>query len=426
MPALLFDFLYLILAPFYLPSFLFKGKHRFGFKERLGVYDAKTKEAISKSDSIIWLHAVSVGEVKAAAVLMERLRLEFPGHTLLISTVTATGNAVAKKMRAPEDIVIYLPFDLSFIIKKVFALIKPKLLLITETEIWPNLILQAGKDKVGVAVINGRISRKAFPRYRALAGLFRPVLKKVDLFCMQTEKDAEKITLLGAVKDRVYNTGNLKFDQITCPRVKDEFKLDIKSDELLIVAGSTHDQEEDVIARIFMRLQKEQAKLRLLIAPRHTHRARKIGRMLKEYGLDYVFTSKMRLEKNKAINNKAVFVADEIGVLNQFYAQADIAFVGGSLVAHGGQNPLEPAVCAKPVVFGKYMFNFEEVCNILLKNQAAVSVDNEESLYAVLNGLIKSEDLREKLGKAAKITAENNRGCVEKILNLLQKLNRVS
>ncbi|MBU0633933.1 MAG: 3-deoxy-D-manno-octulosonic acid transferase [Candidatus Omnitrophica bacterium] len=425
MPALLLDFLYLILAFFYLPNFLFRGKHRFGFKERLGIYDAKTKESISKSDSIIWLHAVSVGEVKAAAVLMEKLRLEFTGHKLVVSTVTSTGNAVAKKMCAPEDIVIYLPFDLSFIVKKVFALIKPKLLLITETEIWPNLIMQAGKDNVPVAVINGRISQKAFPRYRVLTGLFGPVLEKVDLFCMQTEKDVEKIIMLGAKKDRVHNTGNLKFDQIKCPQVVANFKLDIKSDELLIVAGSTHDKEESIIAHIFMRLQKEHSNLRLLIAPRHAYRAQKIGRMLSGYGLNYVFTSKMCFEENKA-NGKPVFLLDEIGVLNQFYAQADIVFVGGSLIAHGGQNPLEAAACSKPIVFGKYMFNFEEICNILLKNQAAVSVDNEENLYEALNRLIKSGDLRKRLGKAAKITAENNRGCAQRILNLLQKVNRFS
>jgi len=417
--TILLDILYIIAAVFYLPSFFLKGRHRIGLRERFGLISRAKRQKIKIHARTIWLHAVSVGEIKAAAVLIKKISKDFPEHRLLLSTVTPTGNAIARDLARAQDCVIYLPFDLSWVVKKMLDLIQPQIFLIMETEIWPNLITFAVKKNIPVILLNGRISDKAYPAYKRSKWFFKPIIKKLDLLCMQSERDAKRIIDLGADAQKVKVVGNIKFDQ---EAVFDQKKVPhFIFGEKLIVAGSTHDNEEEQIVNVYKRLKRDHPKARLLLAPRHTNRIKEIEWMLREQGLEVLSLSTLDKATDQLKDN-AVFVLDIMGVLSQLYQLADVVFVGGSLIPHGGQNPLEAAVWAKPIIFGKYMFNFDAISKMLLENNAAIKVENEEELFKVLSEFLKNPKLAQRMGKNAKELMDANKGSIEKIAGLIKNL----
>ncbi|MBI4846853.1 MAG: 3-deoxy-D-manno-octulosonic acid transferase [Candidatus Omnitrophica bacterium] len=417
--SIILDFIYFVAALFYLPALIFKGKHCLGLNQRFGIYSDEFIQEIKAKSPFIWLHAVSVGEIKALAVVVEQIRKNFPGLNILFSTVTPTGNEIAAAMAGQDDQVIYLPFDLSWIIRKALLLVKPKALLIMETELWPNLILEADRQNIPVVIVNGRISEKAFARYRCAAIFLRSVIKKIKLLCMQTVQDAEKIIYLGADKKNVHIVGNIKFDQINSADDSKIPCLGLKQEECLIVAGSTHNNEEEIIARVFQKLKKDWPNARLLIAPRHINRANDIERLLDKYGLSFCRIN--NLEIPQLNQGQPVFILGLMGVLNKFYRIADIVFVGGSLIPHGGQNPIEPAAFAKPVIFGRHMFNFSQVVKLFLDSDAAVCVNNEDELYESLKLLLKDPQKRKELAKRAQKIVRDNQGSAKRVVELLKK-----
>ncbi len=419
--TILFDFIYLLLSFFYLPALLFKGKRRIGLRQRFGIYPQGIKKALRQYDNFVWVHAVSVGEMKAAAPLIEQLRASFPGLRFVISTITPTGNAVAKQIAAQEDIVIYLPFDLSLIVKKTFSLINPKLLLIMETELWPNMIGIAARRKIPVVIANGRISDRAYPKYKKFFRIFAPIIKRIDLLCMQSDKDAQRIINLGARPQNVKVVGNIKFDQAEGAVFKQLPELKTDRNELLIIAGSTHDNEEEMLSRIFIELKKKHNNIRLLIAPRHVHRADEVMQVLSKLNLKSKLLSAI-MNDSRQVMPEDVIILDIMGVLSQVYKSADIVFVGGSLVRHGGQNPIEPALCLKPIIFGKYMFNFHEIEKMFLSGKAAVSVSSEEELMQSLDELICNKYKRETLAANAKSLVEKNKGSVARIISCIKEM----
>jgi len=418
--TILLDIIYLLLSVFYLPSFLFKRKHRIGLRQRFGIYSPKILNRLKKEKFPVWVHAVSVGEIKTAGVLIEQLRLSYPKIRFVISTITPTGNSIAEKIASKDDLVIYFPFDLSWIVKKIIALVNPKLIIIMETELWPNMISQAAKRGIRLVIANGRISDKAFPYYRAGKMFFRSVIRNIDLLCMQTDKDKKRVIQLGARPQRVKVTGNMKFDQIKKPESKTLPDIGLKANQRLIIAGSTHDNEEEILARVFLKLKDNHNNIRLLIAPRHPERALAVKQMLKKYGLKTLLISRIE-SGHSGSGSDAVYLLDVMGMLGDFYKLADIVFIGGSLVKHGGQNPIEPASCGKAVIFGQHMFNFQEIKKLFLTNKAALSVSNEEELYQALRELIVSKDKKEELAKRAKALVETNTGAVDKIMRLLKE-----
>ncbi|MFH1092904.1 MAG: 3-deoxy-D-manno-octulosonic acid transferase [Candidatus Omnitrophota bacterium] len=418
--TLLFDFIYLLLAFFYLPSLLFKGKRRIGLRQRFGIYPNLIKKALKEHDNFVWVHAVSVGEMKAAALLIRQLRSSFPGVRFVISTITPTGNTVAKQIATKEDIVIYLPFDLSIIVNKTLSLINPKMLIILETELWPNMICIASRKKIPVVIANGRISDGAYPKYKKLSIVFTPIIKRITLLCMQSEKDAQRIIALGARPKNVQVVGNIKFDQVGEAFSKELPELKTNKNELLIIAGSTHDNEEEMLARVFIKLKQVHHDIRLLIAPRHPRRAIEVERVLSKYGLSSKSMSRI-MQEGLQVGPEDVLVLDIMGVLAQVYKSADIVFMGGSLVKHGGQNPIEPALCFKPIVFGQYMFNFREIEKLFLSEKAAVSVDSEERLMRCLDELIRDKGKRESLAANAQALVSKNQGAVKRIVELLKE-----
>ena len=436
-----YDIIFILVFLFwYLPGYIVKGKLHSGFLMRLGIFPRQIRRGFSGRQTI-WLHAVSVGEVLASRELLEGLRKEYPQSQIVISTVTPTGNAVARKIAAPQDIVIYLPLDISFIAAAAVRRINPFLVIIAETEFWPNLIGVLHRRKVPIITVNARISDGSFRGYRLIRFLIRPVLNKISLFCLQSEADARRLSVLGASPEKLKVTGNMKFDNADYPASRDpatrdaEYRkrLGLGEKERLLTAGSTHPGEEEMILRVYKGLLKDFPGLKLLIAPRHPERAGEIGRLALNYGFDPIFISKLQpsaidhrppghglASYSQSHRLSTVFILDTIGQLTSFYAVSDIVFVGKSLVNKGGQNILEPAFFAKPVLFGPHMFNFREITALFMANQAAVMVKDEEELSRKISFFLANPDEAKRLGRAGKELLSRNQGATEKNLEFIR------
>lgn len=436
---IIYDLIYVLVAILSLPYLIVRlaknPRYCEGFRMRLGILpDEFTKKLLSKR--VIWIHAVSVGEVMASKTLLDNLREKFPDHRLIISTVTQTGNRIAKTVVRQEDIVIYFPFDLSFITQSLIKKISPALFLMIETEIWPNFITAASKGDVPVVLVNGRISPKSFSRYRKIKFLLKGVLEKIELFLMQTEGDRKRIVSLGAPPDKVKVTGNMKFDQASLAEVSEEEiaklkdLLNISGDDSLFVAGSTHKGEEEILLRAYQHLKRQYQNLKLLLAPRHPQRSLQVERLVKKYGFVPVRVSQLVDNKPSTIDpsaplragDKRIFILDTIGQLRSIYSLATLVFVGGSLVPHGGQNPLEPACLAKPILFGPHLFNFQAIANALLQRKAAVLVEDGQDLESRSSELLKDSSRRENLGRLAKETIGLSLGATKRNIDLIKEI----
>ena len=420
---ILFNIAFALFLFFYMPLFIFKKRRRKCICIRLGIY---SKDLVSRLSSRknIWIHAVSVGEVIAAAPLVKNIRQRYPEYRIVLSTVTETGNSAARKILSKDDIDLYLPFDLSFITRKVMDYIKPAFLVLTETELWPNLILTAHEMNVKVVLVNGRISDSSFKRYKIVRPFLVSVLRNIDLLCMQTQEYGQRMVLLGARRTRVVISGNMKFDSAFLGDVSDQHReilrqtLCLHSGEQLIVAGSTHPGEEDIILSAYNKLQIQFPELRLIIAPRHIERAHDIMNAVQRLRLDAVFFS--RLPKESRTVSAHVVIIDVIGRLKDIYSIADIVFVGGSLVRKGGQNMIEPAVFAKPIILGPYTHNFRDIVDMFLEKQAVMIAESEGPLVGVIEGLLKDKDSAKRLGQKARSVVESNRGAAERTLRFIE------
>src|SRR3989338_362590 len=368
---ILYDLIFIIFALSYLPVYLLRRKFHSGFLMRLGIFPEKLrKEFYGKRP--IWLHAVSVGEALASRSLLEHLHREYPKKQILISTVTPTGNRIARSLAVENDAVIYLPLDISFIVKHVLSFIEPSLFIIAETEIWPNLVCSLRKRNVPIIVVNARISDGSYKGYRLIKFCLARILRKINLFCVQAEADCLRLLSLGVEKEKIKLTGNMKFDNTDYTDLKADYtdcrlKLTLKDNEKLLVAGSTHSGEEEIILKVYKGLSAEFPDLRLLLAPRHPERSKEIEKLVLNYGFNAVFISGLPPPRVPAGQPAAVFILDTIGQLISFYAIADIVFVGGSLIKKGGHNILEPAVFAKPILLGPWTFNFRDITSLFLK-----------------------------------------------------------
>jgi 3-deoxy-D-manno-octulosonic-acid transferase len=390
-------------------------------KDRLGILPEKIKEIASKK-KVIWIHGVSVGEIKAAGILAPLLRKAFSSHALLFSTVTHTGNKVARTIATGNEGVFYLPFDIGLITNKVVKLVKPEIFICMETELWPNLIHSLYRSGARIVLANGRISNRSYARYKKGGFFISAILKKFSLILMQSGQDAKRIIALGAPQEKVFVTGNLKFDiPLLSPdgkRAEIRKRLNLNENEILIIAGSTHRGEEGDIMDSFARLKKEYSNLRLLVAPRHVERAEEIEKLLAKFGFKSEKISSISHQPS-AVSCQHVFILDTIGELRSMYSAGDIVFMGGSLVKKGGQNPIEPASAAKPVIFGKYTFNFHDVVKIFLQNDAGIEVDDKEGLYSALRSLIDNPKERKRLGINAKETISRNSGSSQRTMDLI-------
>ncbi len=420
---LLYDFLFLILFILFTPILALRGKLYRGYIERLG-FISKLK----KSDKSIWVHAVSVGEILSTKELIRGLKKEFKGCQILITTITATGNKIAKQISQDDDLVTYLPLDIGFIIKKFIKRFNPKIFIALETEIWPNLIIQLSKAAIPMVIVNGRISDKSFKKYRAFGRFLNPVLKRIDCFAMQSKIYSERILFLGARPQTVVVSGNMKFDagindekKEDPERLRKELKLgdDIK----LLVAGCTHRREEEMILKVYKRLSSGSRDVRLLIAPRHIERLKEVESKIIMFGFKPARVSKLA---NSVIDEKTVYLLDEMGVLKDYYAACFCAFVGGSLVPFGGHNILEPAFFAKPIIFGKFMHNFSDIRDLFLHNTAALEVKDLAEFEDRLRQIIENNPFAVSLGQKARGLVMDNRGATERNIQIIKKFLKPS
>ena len=379
------------------------------------------------ADESIWIHAVSVGEVLTARALLAELRERYPRLRIFLSTTTMTGRQIARNNLQYVDEVFFFPFDLGFIVQRTLALVRPRLFIMMETEIWPNLLRACRRAGVRTAVVNGRISGRSYPRYRLARPFFRRVLRDVDRFCMQSEESARRIVDIGAERERVSVTGSLKFDSLEIPgapsadrgqnRVLRYFRL--APDRPVLIAASTLKGEEEPILDAFQRIRATVTNALLIIAPRKPERFDEVERMARRAGWNVARRSELRVD---AEPRNDVIVLDTIGELAQLYQVATAVFVGGSLVDAGGHNILEPAVFGKPIVFGPHMENFAEIARTFIDNGAAIQVRSARELETVLLDLLGDPVRRASLGAAARALVEANRGARGKSLAVLAQL----
>ncbi|MFH0764436.1 MAG: 3-deoxy-D-manno-octulosonic acid transferase [Candidatus Omnitrophota bacterium] len=419
---MLYDIGFAIFSLFYLPALIFKGKLHAGFAERFGMFSPDKRRALEDARGAIWIQAVSVGEVSVCKSLVSKLRTELPDKKIVISTITKTGNDLAKKLFSKDALILYFPLDFSPVVKKVVALIKPCMYVMIETEIWPNLLKELSAGGIPSILINGRISDRSIGKYMLARPFLKNTLGRPGRFSMQSGLDAERIISMGAPGDRVEVAGNMKFDV----DIKADSKamevlreaLSLKADEELFVAGSTHPGEEKVVIESFRELLKEFPKLKLLIAPRHVERAGEVEKLVKTLGFE---PARLSNEHRKPNTENRIFILDFIGQMSAAYAAATIVYIGGSLVKHGGQNPIEPAIFGKPVLFGPYMFNFRDISAAFLKNNAAIRVQNLEEIVKNAKVLLKDRANRDEIGKLAKGTAIAGRGATGRNVEILKK-----
>lgn len=422
---MLYDLGFFIFSLLYLPALIFGGKLHREFGERFGIYDKMKERTLFSGEGRIWIQAVSVGEVALCKSIIPLLKERFPANDIVISTITKSGNDLAKKNFSKEAIIMYFPLDFSVIVKKAVKAIKPKLYIMIETEIWPNLLSNLASNSIPSILINGRISDRSIGRYKMAAPFLKNIISKINIFCMQDDIDADRIIELGAPVEKVRVTGNMKFDTQVLTNVKSadviRESLGLKAGEELIAAGSTHSGEEEIIADMFKELSQAYPNLRLLIAPRHVDRVSEIEGVIKKYGLESIRASKIKESSGKGAK---IVLLDTIGQLNDAYSIAAIVFIGGSLVKHGGHNPIEPAVFAKAILFGPHMFNFKYIANVFLKNKAAMQVFNKEDLLEKCRLLFKDASARTALGENAKKVVIENRGATKKNIEAISQILR--
>jgi len=371
---------------------------------------------------LIWFHAASVGEVKALAAILPKLKVLKPNFSIAVSVMTKTGKKQARESLSRADFIFYLPLDFPFILKKVFKKLKPSLLVLVETELWPNLIRQARNHGCKLSLINGRLSKKSSKRYLKLKSFFSLVLSHFDQFLMQSSEDAKRLWNIGGVESRTEIVGNLKFDRalLGINGLDKTFlrkNIGLSETDRLITAGSTHPEEEKVILSAFKRLKQEHKRLVLLLAPRHLSRVGEIEEFLSEFRLAYIRKSKIKEDKRFE-----VILLDTMGELENLYSISEVAFVGGSLVPTGGHNILEPASYGIPVLFGPHTDNFKTAADLLLKSGGGIMVKDQEELYQKMSFLLKEDSLRKELGRKAKEALLSQVGTSYKTVQLLLNL----
>jgi 3-deoxy-D-manno-octulosonic-acid transferase len=410
------------LSPYFLYQALRHKKYVGSLGQRLGYLPVSFNLDAEES---IWVHAVSVGEVLAARPLIRDLRQRYPGLRLFVSTTTRAGQQLARQGVSDVDGVFYFPFDWTFTVRRTLAIVKPRLFVMMETELWPNLLRECRARGIKTVLVNGRISYRSFPRYRLVRGFFRRVLSDVDAFCVQGEETQRRLIDLGADPARITVTGSLKFDALgpmpTPGRGPDRvlrfFRM--SSGRAVLVAGSTLKGEEEAIIHAFNRVRTGGGNPLLVLAARHPERFGEVERLCRHEGLAAVRRTALPIDAEPRAD---AVVLDTIGELAQLYQIATAVFVGGSLVPAGGHNILEPALYGKPIIFGPHMENFAEIAEAFLANGAAVQVRHERELGEAVVALMNDPVRRARLGAAARALVDANRGAKDRTLAVITTL----
>ena len=414
----------LLFLPGYLSKMIRRGGYREKFWQRLGIYDRETRDRLSNK-KLTWLHAVSVGEINIALRLANALRaLESDLHCAL-TTTTTTGFALARK-NAPTWIeVMYTPLDYWPIMRRAFSVIRPARIVLIEAEIWPNLAAGAHARRIPFALVNARLSPRSERRYRRFRFFVAPMFRLLDFVCVPEQQDIERWTALGIPWNRIRVTGNIKFDadvqaqkQSIAPSL--QYLLpSVNSRSPVLFGGSTHLGEEEILARAFLQLRHQFPTLRLFIAPRHVERLQEILAKLSAFPFRVDLVSEALARGG---GDADCLLLDTTGELRHWYRIATVVFVGKSLAAHGGQNPVEPILAGHPVVFGPHMENFATLAKTLVSNNGAIQVQDTDSLRRTVAELLRDSRLRERLVQNARVALREHQGATARAAELIHEL----
>jgi 3-deoxy-D-manno-octulosonic-acid transferase len=415
---ILFVVFFWLSAPYYFWRMRRRGNWLAGFLERFGHYDRKLKQAVTNRQTL-WLHAVSVGEVNLCTQLIRALEPRLPNLKIVVSTTTTTGMAELQRRLPAHISKIYYPVDSRKSVARALAVIHPKAIVLVEAEIWPNFIWRANQLGIPLFLVNARMSERSFPRYKKFGFLFRPLFASFAGVGAQNETDAARLREIGCRPEAIRVVGNLKFD---AAKLDERRPLDVTAmlrqlgvpeDAQILVAGSTHDGEEKILADVARRLRVKFPKLFLVLVPRHFERCREVGRQLRESGVKFFYRNEISTGTQLRAGEVECLLVNTTGELKFFYECATLVFVGKSLAAIGGQNPIEPGALGKPMVFGPNMQNFGDVTRNFLGQGGALQVRDPEELEKALGELLADEKKRAELGRNALKVVRENLGAVE-------------
>jgi len=409
-------------APWWLWRIATTQKYREGLWERLGRVPKRLVARSGAEDRpLIWVHAVSVGEVLAVTRLVKALDAALPEYFVAISTTTRTGQALARE-RFGANRVFYCPLDLPWTVRAYLNALKPHMLVLAETEFWPNLLQGCFRRAIPVAVVNARISDRSWPRYQMLRQLWKPLLGRLGRVMAQSETDAERLLAIGCAPERVSVAGNLKFDVRAAEEAEATRLLKANSAGLrFVVAGSTLEGEEALLLEAWPQLLSADAQLAMVLAPRHPERFAAVAALLERSGNQWARRSEWMAKPAEPLRFGEIVLLDSIGELASVYSLASVAFVGGSLVPAGGHNPLEPAQFGVPIVMGPHYANFVAITDSL-RDHDALRIAAKEELAGVLIELLRDRRAAEALGSRAREVFERQAGATERCVTALREL----
>ena len=422
-------FLYNLLWPLglacFLPGYFLKMVRRGGYREkfgqRLGIYDRELRVRLAKQRST-WFHAVSVGEVMIALKLAQQLRTLEPDVHCVLTTTTTTGFALANKNAPPWIQVLYTPLDFWPVMRRAFSVICPARIILVEAEIWPNLAAEAHARRIPLVLVNARLSPRSERRFRRFRFFVAPTFRLLDLVCVQELEDADRWHRLGVERSRIRHTGSIKYDPADIDRDADVQGIDhlaVKPEPPVLFGGSTHRGEEELLGKVFLRLRQKFPSLCLFIAPRHVERVREIRAQLQALSLQVGLVSEAASHSE---TNPDCVLLDRTGELQRWYGIATVVFMGKSLTAQGGQNPVEPIIVGKPVIFGPHMENFATLAKTLVSKDGAIQVSDVDSLEQALDKLLRDGQARQRLVQNAREVLNQHRGATARAAALIAEL----
>ncbi len=421
-------------VPLIIPLVLLSDKRRKTFPFRVGIkplpIEISTRQNQYLETKTIWIHALSVGEVLSSVSLVKALRENFRHHKVFISVSTQTGFNIAQdQLNNEADVIFFFPYDFFFSVRHVTRKLNPDLVIIVETDVWPNFLSTMNRAKIPVILVNARISDKSFRNYKRFLYFSRKLFSGFTKICTQSIQDAKNFERLGVPPKRMIVTGNMKFDQdrhFISGDEKDQLRrwLHIDTRAKVFIAGSTHNGEESILRNAFVRMKKRYPDLVLIVAPRDPKRAQHVKRLFTAVGIEtMLFAEIIRAGPDKRFD---VAIIDTIGLLGKVYGLADIAFVGGSLTSYGGHNPLEPAAFAIPIVFGFDMSDFKEISQMLVASGGAAEVQDEENLFRTVVEILGNDKHAQDMGRRAFSVFSNNQGAVDRTLQAIKSEIRLS
>ncbi len=421
---ILFTIFFVLASPYYFLRMRRRGNWQGGFAQRFGRYDSKFKQTITNRQTL-WMHAVSVGEVNLCTQLIRALEPRLPNVKIVVSTTTTTGMGELDRKLPSHIGKIYYPIDYRSFVSRALSLVRPKAIVLVEAEIWPNFIWGARKRGIPLFLVNARLSERSYPRYRRFGFLFRPLFRGFDGVGAQNEADAAKLRQLGCRSEAIKVVGSMKFDAaklderrpVDVPGMLRQ--LGVRPEVPVLIGGSTHAGEEALLAKIFLRLRERFPKLFLVLVPRHFERSREVGRELEAQGVRFIYRNEITRATQFPPNQLECLLVNTTGELKYFYEHATIIFVGKSLTASGGQNPIEPGALGKAMVFGPNMQNFAEIARSFVARGGAAQVRDAAELEQTLGELLGDPERLTQLGCRALEVVHENLGAIDRTVDMI-------